>query len=336
MPAGEESKFRLYSLGIVLENKEDNSDYISVHPIEELPHVEGKISEIEVNYDFTLPDADDKQKTVKIKGEMAVKAKWVPWGDGNRNTAPDVIKNETVLLFKFGDTDDIYWTCHLREPTIRRKERVCYMFCDLESGLTEYTKESAYWYEFSTKDGHIWTSTSQASGEAFKYDFIIDTANSTVGLFDDVTNGFFIDSHGESTMMRNQNECMVECVKKDVNTVAIETSSEKAKDIRQVAENSLAQKSKTNSQEAETITRKGQTITDQATTITQKGSAIIQQASSITQEAASFSAKAGGGGGGSFNYQAGRFAINNQDWMKRLDYIERRLQALDGLPNYTE
>jgi hypothetical protein len=321
MPKGEQSKFKLYSLGIVLETKEDGDDYINVHPIEELPQVDGKIADITVDYDVTLPDAQDGQKSTKLTGTMGVRAKWIPWGDGNRMTPPDVVKNETVLLFKFGDDDQFYWTCHLREPTIRRKERVCYMFCDLESGLESYNKESAYWYEFSTKDGHIWFSTSQAAGEAFKYDFIIDTANSTVGLYDDVNNGFFIDSHGETAMVRNQNGCMVSCEKNDVKTFAVETSIETAKDIVQQASVS--------------IKREAQTISDKATSITQEATSITQKASSISQEAASFSSKAGGGGG-AMEYQAGRFAVNSKDWMKRLDYIERRLQAIDGLPPYSE
>lgn len=189
-----ESRLKLYSLGIVIETKPRGTDYIEVSPIEDLPFAEGLIADIKYKYDVTLPDAQGIARSSKIEGNNQLRAKWIPHGHSNRMTAPDVVKNETVIIFRYADTDEYYWTTVFREPNIRRLETVLYAYGDIPSGLIPFDKDSSYWCEVSTHDKYIHVHTAKSDGEPYEYDVKIDTANGYVLVTDDVGNFYKLDS----------------------------------------------------------------------------------------------------------------------------------------------
>lgn len=203
-----ESKLKLYSLGIVIITKPRGTDYIEVSPIEDLPLVDGLIEDLKYKYDVTLPDAKGKAVSSKVEGNNILKAKWIPFGHSNRMSAPDVVKNETVVIFRFADTDEYYWTTIFREPSIRRLETVLYAYGDLPIGLTPFDKDSSYWAEVSTHDKYIQVHTSKSDGEPYEYDIIIETAKGSVTVKDDVGNYYKLDSPS-GTITANANEHIV-------------------------------------------------------------------------------------------------------------------------------
>lgn len=194
MSQDRESKLKFYSLGIVIETKPRDTDFIEVSPIEDLPFADGLIKDIKYEYKVKLPDAMGVERETKVKGNNNLSAKWIPFSVSNRITAPDVVKNETVLIWRFADTDEYYWTTIFREPTLRRLETAHYAWSDKKDGLEPFDKDSSYWMEVSTHDKYIHVHTTKSDGERFEYDVKIDTGEGYIEIKDDVGNTFKLDS----------------------------------------------------------------------------------------------------------------------------------------------
>jgi hypothetical protein len=212
-----ESKLKLYSLGIVVSDKARDSDYIEVFPIEELPLSDGLISDIKHKYDVSLPDAKGLLNNTKLEGTNTLRAKWVPYGHSNRMSAPDVVKNETVVILRYADTDKYYWFSIFREPSLRRLETVLYAFGDLAKGLTAFNKDSSYWFEVSTHDKYIQLHTSSSDGEPFEYDIVIETETGSISVKDNVGNFYKLDSAAGAITVEATNEIILNAPKVTIN-----------------------------------------------------------------------------------------------------------------------
>lgn len=185
---------QLYSLGIVTENKTRESDYIQVCPIESLSMGKGAISPTSKQYNTSLPDSRGVSKNASLQGGQVIKAKWIPYGESNRDSAPDVYKSETVLIFTYTDTNEYYWTTLFREPMLRRKEDVVYRFSNQPGGLAEYTDDTSYWMRYNTFEQFIQLHTSSNDGEPTDYDITIDARNGVVTVVDQLGNEIELNS----------------------------------------------------------------------------------------------------------------------------------------------
>lgn len=194
MTTERQSRLQLYSLGIVVKDKEDGSDQIEVYPVEELPFIDGKITDYKQDMKDKSQNAKGVPTSAKAEGDAVIIAKWLPLSDSNRMTPPDVIKNETVQIWRYADTDDYYWVTQFREPSIRRLETVCWMFGNLPSGIKAFDKDSSYWFEVSTKTKLITLKTTKSNNEPYSYTVKIDTQNGRITMEDDIGNIFTIDS----------------------------------------------------------------------------------------------------------------------------------------------
>lgn len=216
MPTTRESAFRFYSFGIVMVDKERKSDLIKVLPQEELSISDGIIRDFKtegkgkveykeksetqllkdqtMTYDVKLQDHQGVDRIKKVTGDVMIIAKWIPLGQSNRITSPDVIKGETVMLFRVSDTDEYYWTPLMREPSIRRQETVLYAFGNLPTGLEAWDKETSYWLEVSTHDKYAHLHTAKNDGEPFEYDIKLDTQAGVLTITDNAGNNIILDS----------------------------------------------------------------------------------------------------------------------------------------------
>ncbi len=193
------SGLKIYSIGIVTENKAFGSDVIKVCPIEEFSLEEGKLEDDTKSLESSLPDINGVVKTAKIKGSAVLEARWTPWGNSNRDTAPDVRKSETVLIYRYADTQDYYWDTIFREPELRRLEHVRHAYSNKPSGIDAYDTSSSYWVEYSTAEKRIKLHTSDNDGEACTYDLWIDTKEGIVKLLDGFGNSIELQS-GEGNL----------------------------------------------------------------------------------------------------------------------------------------
>jgi hypothetical protein len=199
------SQLQKCSIGIVVRDKEEGSDVIEVWPSEILPQVNDNIRDQSTDYNVKGPDARGISSQTKLSGGKTIKATWLAGDDGNRMTSPDVYANETVDIYRFGDTDTFYWKTTYREPKLRKKETVCYAYSNKDSQDKPHDKESSYWYEVSTKDGnkHIQFHTSNNDGEKFAYDLIINPDTSTATLMDSNGNKVLLESELNRAALEN-------------------------------------------------------------------------------------------------------------------------------------
>lgn len=194
------SLFNHYSIGIVVEDKKPGSNQIKVYPVEHFPYVEGLIKDHKLQYDFSLPNLKGIDQKMQLKGDVILVADWLP-ADSNRQTAPDVVANETVDIYRYSDTDKYYWKTSRREPLLRRLETVCHAYGNLREPGKAFDKESSYWFEVSTHQKTVTFSTSKSDGEKYKYTVMIDSKNHTVIVRDDVGNSFILNSQEGSVAL---------------------------------------------------------------------------------------------------------------------------------------
>lgn len=196
MDVNELSGLKLYSLGIVTENKVVGKDEIEVTPIEEFSFEQGKIIPDTRHHTSNLPDIRGVVKNADIKGSAILTAKWIPFGNANRDTAPDVRKNETVLIFRYADTQKYYWDTVFREPMFRRKEHVRYSYSNKPSGIDPYDGNSSYWVEYSTLGQYIHLHTSDNDGEPCTYNVKINAKAGNIDIHDSLGNLIHLNSTG--------------------------------------------------------------------------------------------------------------------------------------------
>ena len=182
-----QSALELYSLGAVTETKVYGKDIIKVTPIEDFAFEDGFLSEIKRKHNVSIPDSIGRTKKADVEGGVVIEAKWIPFGHSNRISAPDVVKNETVILFRFGSNDTYYWTSIFREPSLRRLEKVLYAWSNIKDGIGKkvFDRMTSYWMEVSTFDKWVWLRTNKNDGEPFAYDVKIDTKNGKIEIKDD-------------------------------------------------------------------------------------------------------------------------------------------------------
>ena len=183
----EESMLKIYSMGIVLKDNKEGGDYIEVSPIEHLNISEGLIKDKKTEVKTKIKDNSNIIRDSKSTTTEKVLAKWITF-EANRLGAPCVSEGETVVLFKFADSPDIYWTTIFREPLLRRNEYYIIGCSNLKQKGKEFDKETSYWFEINTINKKIQLHTSKNDGEAVGYDLIIDTSNSIFELKDTVGN----------------------------------------------------------------------------------------------------------------------------------------------------
>lgn len=202
MLSDRQSKLKRYGLGVVTKDKDRKSDEIEVSIMEEFPFTDGLIVNRKESYTTELPDKQGVMRKSKADKNVIIKAIWLG-EDTNRITSPDVIKNETVVIWRYADTQEYYWTKEGREPEIRRQETVCYAFGNLKEPLKRWDKKSSYFEEWSTHDKYIVQQTSQSDGEKFGYTNVTHAGKGKIFRGDNVGNYFRIDSGMKLVEHRN-------------------------------------------------------------------------------------------------------------------------------------
>lgn len=208
------SNLRLYSLGIVVENKKPGSDTISVTPIEILNIQPSGDMNKPTKFKGTVKNSTSTGFNSEISSSNYLTANWLPFGCSNRISAPDVVANETVVLFKFADVDEYYWTTIFREPSLRRLETVLYGYSNLPSGMTSFDKSTSYWTEVDTKNKTVKLHTAMNDGELTEYDITIDTKKGTL---------LITDKKGNTILLNSASDALNISVNRVVNITAPET-----------------------------------------------------------------------------------------------------------------
>lgn len=186
------SQLKVYSYGIVAEDKARGTDRIQVIPIEvnfaNPTAVAAQETEVELNHQT----ATGSQDSLKLTMGNTIPATWLKFNT-NRVTSPDVKKGDQVRIHRLGETDIYYWE-DMDSMNVKRLEHVVFAFgADPNNGKTN-NLNNAYWLAFSPMDKHITLHTSKMNGEAFGYDIQLDTEESKFVVMDDAGNKIWLSS----------------------------------------------------------------------------------------------------------------------------------------------
>lgn len=199
---GAKSKLEFYSVAIVVKDKERNTDFIEAYPVEALPFTNGPIADAIMTQQGSMPDAHGGMETGSVERSASVQAKWLGLACGNRNSSPDVVKNESVLLYKYSDSEALWWEDMGREPGLRRREVVLYVYGNEGKFGVPLTRDNTYWLEVNCVEKHITLKTNRNDGERVAYELKLDTLNGLMTLQDDAGNSIFMDSQAGKAGMK--------------------------------------------------------------------------------------------------------------------------------------
>ena len=225
------SQFKVYSIGIVAEDKEDEYTHeIFVLPIEITPDYTGELMHSEQEVEIEGHDRYKQEYTVTLDKSTTITAEWIALFGGHRKTSPNVKRGERVLLWRYAEEDKFYWTTMGMDEHLRRLEHITWAFSaepDEENEL-EYDK-NLYYLTLSTRDKYIKFRTSGPQegshhDEPYVYTFYWDTGD---GYFyfqddDDVKRGmenpnrFYFNSEERIIYLINSDETQVRIDKEDI------------------------------------------------------------------------------------------------------------------------
>lgn len=188
-----ESKFKIYSIGVVAEDKTVGDWDISVVPTELVTDLNGDISTTQ-QVTSNIKTTENENKAVLIEEANTITATWLQFGS-SRSTPPDVCKGETVLIFHYEGTDQYYWVPLFFEPDLRKRESAMYYFSnrgniDDNNGLLD----KGYYVRVDTYDKLVKLHTSTNDGENAGYDVDFNTSEGKFKLSDTKSNSIELDS----------------------------------------------------------------------------------------------------------------------------------------------
>lgn len=213
---------RLFTRGIVIEDKDPTSNKVKVWPYELLPVLDGVITTELAEWKNDGIDHDAIKWEEILKTGHWIECEWI-YPDTNRVTPPDLKRREKVDIYRVADSHKYYWDVDGREDHLRRLEHVVHAYSDIPPEIKEdiaLTGDNCYTHVVSTRDGKIHWRTSKENGEEFLFDLLIDTANSYATLTDDTMNRYSIDSKEKIVRMENADGTFIELNKENINGYA--------------------------------------------------------------------------------------------------------------------
>lgn len=238
------SRLHFYSYGIVAKNKDLSSNLIEVVASEENSFYNGELTDFINKVEAEGKDHDGKSFKTEVETTNSIKAKWLSFTDTNRMSSPDVRRGEEVVIWRFGDTDQYWWTTLQQDKKLRRLETVIYGFSNLVEENTEMDHSNMYWIEISTHRQVIRLHTAKNNKEPFAWDIQLDTKKGTFTIDDNDGGYFFYDAIDRHFKMKNKDESYFEVNKKEATLSTPDKITLETKDLEINASNSIKVKTK--------------------------------------------------------------------------------------------
>ncbi len=237
-PHPQTSNLRFYSMGIVAANKALSSKVIEVTPIEHLPFVNGQLTNTGTNVSTQGIDASGAAYSTQVATSVTIQATWMPEGDANRQTAPDVRRGEYVKLYQFADADKYYWTTS-GLPAQRKLETVVHAYSGSSDEGADLDATNSYYKEVSTHQGMITWHTSNANGEFTTYDIQLNAKAGRFVMQDGVGNSLIIDSTQNMFQFQNANGSLLQVLADAMTFTAPKSIAMNTKDMTINSSNSF-------------------------------------------------------------------------------------------------
>jgi hypothetical protein len=216
------SQLQFYSIGIVAANKIISSKDIEVVPMEHTPLVSGELTDNVSKYKAKSKGAMKDSFSIEIDTTLSIQATWLPLGNSNRYTAPDVRRGEMVAIYRFSDTDQFWWNTLKNDSKLRRLETVIYAFSNNSKEDVENDENSTYFFEVSTHKKTITVHTSNNDGEPTTFDIQINAGEGKIIIQDDKENFILLDSVNNRLLLKNGDNSFVDINKKSISIISEE------------------------------------------------------------------------------------------------------------------
>lgn len=241
-PEASFSKLQVYTYGTAAENLALDTFELEISPLEHMPMTDGEQTTNAQQSTSTGTDLSGVQYQTNMTSSGTIKATWLPLGQPNRMTPPNVRRGEEVVVYRFGDVDKFYWVTARSDLMFRRLETVVFAISAVKTEGVKCDKTNTYFLEFSSHKKSITLSTSKANGEPYAYLFTFDLANGKVTLTDDIDNTMFLDSQNHQWHVQNADGSFFDMTKKAIAMSADDSVSIKTKDYSLDASNSITEK----------------------------------------------------------------------------------------------
>lgn len=195
------SLFRVYALGHAAEDREKNSRLLKVFLSEINSTADGEMGFSGANTEASGKDVNGKQVDTSMRSENSIDCEWLQMG-ANRATPPDIVKGETVLIYRYGDDNKYYWKETGINQKFRKLETVTYTFGANPDGAGE-DPNNYYIVEVSADRKLITIQTTKANGEPYAITTQINTGDGNFHMKDDIGNQFEIDFADNHFRMEN-------------------------------------------------------------------------------------------------------------------------------------
>lgn len=210
------SKFHFHSIGTVAANKKLTQKTIEVVLDEQFSYIDGEVTDNKKQVEQSSEDFNGEQWKVKVDSTPSVMAHWLPLGCASRQTAPDVRRGETVMIYKYADTDEYWWMEMMQYKHIRRLETIVWSISDNAKEDVEDDPDSTYWVEWSTHRQVMRIHTSKSNGEPFVYDIEINAKEGRIVIKDDDDNYIFLDSTERRIKAHNKDNSFIDLDKRKI------------------------------------------------------------------------------------------------------------------------
>jgi len=229
----------------------------------------------------TLINTPDGEEQLSIINNSSVEATWLNF-NSNRRTAPDVRRNDNVIIWRLGDTDKYYWS-DMNTSNVKRLETVVYAWSADPNNPMKDDLSNAYFLEVSTHNKTITLQTSQANGEPFGYTLQLNTDEGIFVLKDTDENEIYLNSaetiigfiNANLTELRLDKKNIIAYAPDSITMTAVNNINLNCKDLVVKASNSVSVETKA------TSIKSSATIALETSALTMAGDTIAMEAKSI-------------------------------------------------------
>lgn len=214
------SQFHFHSFGKVAANKPRNSNYIEAAAVETFSMMGGEMTDNVEKIETSGQDSIGKNYVGSVTTKPTLTCRWLPMSNSNQVTAPDVRRNEEVIIYRFADTEYYFWTT-FSNNVIRKLETMALWFSGTpvegEGEDKKRTADNGYFFELSTHEKHVIFSTSDKNGEVCRYYMQFDPGRGNFTVKDNLGQEIEFDSVAGKINVVSENEVNVTTKKYTVN-----------------------------------------------------------------------------------------------------------------------
>lgn len=219
-PATPSSGLTLYGVGRAAADLVYDDVVLRVLDIEKLPNLHGKLTDKSTTFTKTTQDSLGKTHSSRGKVSGGTPCTWLDLL-GNRMRPVDVQKGERVLIWRYANSSDYFWTATNLDVNFRTLEHYIVGAANRKQRKGEkLTRDNSYLFEINTITKVINLQTCKSDGEKFAFNITLDGRNGFVQIKDDAGQEMTIKSAEELVRLLNKSGTLFELSKKNFKLVA--------------------------------------------------------------------------------------------------------------------